>query len=404
MGETARGYLGRSGIAREAPIYSSLWPSVNPAPIVTYLPFQDETVRPRDVRQRIATVDTGAFPLPSEVVQESQDGRVIVTLTYNYQEFFLASAFGQMARRDSAGNLQPVEVSPPSGAYRHRFELSQTLHARALVAGEGAVAGDGHKLAGTGLIAGPSLTAGGAQLAGQRVAHRFTLGFQKGDEVWETKSCYIRALAFRFQTDDVFMEADIIGHSLDLASTVNTDLRTLPTQRFHRVLFHDLKIRIAPQSTVTPLAASDEIKVTEFDLEILGTTRVNTTVDTAPLIAEPTFTDIRSMSGRFSPGRYVTGSNLQQWAAAKTPLMAEVFMEGPVIGNGVPFSLHFYLPHVVLIEPETNITGPEVVEPRYTMEISPSTQVLAGIPTGTLGYRYVILDLVSDSDAHSLLP
>lgn len=403
MTEVARGFQSLAGISREATLYAPQWPSSSAAPITYYLPFQNQSVRINEVRERSTTVAGGGFPDPSRIVQASQLGRFPLTLTYNYMEFFLASAFGWQASRDSAGNLQPVEVSPPSGAYRHRFELSPSLHSRELVAGDGSVARDRLLIAGPDVIPGPDVIAGSGLYAGQRVAHRFTMAFQMGDAVWETRSCVIPSIRFSFNTDTIVAEADILGYDLNLDSTVNTTLDQLPPQTFHRVLFQDTRLWIGPQSTTTPLDASNAFKITELDIAPNAQTHSEPTVDSAPYISEPTFDGPRTASVQFTTPIHTATSPLLAWQRNGTALMAIYHMTGPIIGNSVPYSMHFYFPHVVLVNPELDIEGAGRVQPVFEMEVSPSDLTLAGFPVGTPGFNHVVLDVVGNKAAHCFL-
>lgn len=385
MAETALGFASRLGMARESKTFARVWPSAAAAAITAHLPFQSEAVLPVTERSAVATVLSGNFAEASDVLAESVSGPVQFGLSYNHLEFVLASLFGFAARRDAAGTLLPTEVSAPSGAYLHRFELATALGAIPWRAGEGFIAGDG-------------------LLAGERRATRFTYATQRGDEVWETRSSLITSGAFTFQPARVLFDVDVVGYQTILNSAVNPDLRTLPPVTFLPALFYDMDFLIGPQSDTTPLDSSNKVTVTALGLEFAATPHLQSTTESQPQVDEPSYEGERTISGSFTANRLVGGGLLQQWSLNKTPLMAQVAITGPVIGNSVPYSLTFYLPHVLLLDPGAGIDGPGAIRPTYQMEISAQAgAALAGFPVGTAGYRHVVLDVVSDLATHPIL-
>lgn len=383
MSEPVIGVTTRTAVALEAQVTGKVWPSAQAATATTIIPYRSETSNNVQTVQAIHTVGSGPLQEPHLVTGKNVAGTYLVGLTYNNLEAIHLSCWGTAPPQDGQGNAFPINVA--TSAYRHRFTLARRLAATPWKM-DGSFVMDGR------------ITMGSTQM------RRLTVSQVRGDKVWDRRSVLTSRWELGASAAGVVVNMTQLGYDVNKNSTLNAALAALPKPDFVRTRYRQMRVRIAPHSATVPLSPADELKMSGFRLSVQGTLTPLSTKGTGVHIDEPEWTGPRLMQGAINLHRTPAHHDFDTWQQNQTPLMMVVVFEGPPIpGGGAAYELAYYLPWVLLRDPQQGVAGPGRVRPVYPFIVYQAPTVPAGFPTVVGGVAEPMLEIVSSNPHHPQL-
>ena len=377
------GILTRMGIGLEAQITSSLWPSASAAVVETILPYVSESLTESQQSAAIHTPLSGPLNDTEKVVSKMVQGQHTVALTYNGLELVHLLCWGISPPRDGLGVTLPQDVGAAT-AWRHVFEMSRSLRAEPWTMGDG-------------FLMDSRLT------MGQRQMRRMTLAQERGTAVWERKSVLCDGWELSASPAGVRLSMSHLCHSAAHSGTVNTYaiLHHMSLPAWRRARFRQLRLRVAPHSASVPLDADDEWEVSSVTLRMSREGGRLQTALSGLSLDEPQYQGPGQFTGQIGFSR-TPGASWDTWAAAKTNLMMEVSLLGPLVeGTSQNYRMTYYLPRVVLGDPQTGVSGPERQRPTYPFVVSQSATLAAGMLPSVRGLGEPVLEVVSTRAGHA---
>jgi len=321
------GLLETVGFAREANTGALQWPSAAAATVTTLAPLVSETVTSRFTSRVLATVDGAGYPTVGEVDQQAISGQVTLRLRYGGLEDLWCAMLG-LEPLAIGSTAMPATVA--TGAYRHLFEVDDSLEAEAWAIGDGWLLG--------------GLTIGAYKL------RRGTLALSKGVSVWECKSAMVSGWELSVTPQGVTVALDVVAHSLTRSGINTLNTMQAACANFHpNVMFHQGTLRMDTYSASTALSGADELKVTSFTLRCthnLATGLYGPRLGN--LIEEPTRQAAPELTGSLAIARHSVDTFLSRYEAG-TLQMLDLKWIGPNIpGTSTPYQCNVYLPSVLL--------------------------------------------------------
>jgi hypothetical protein len=356
MVETARGFLTKAALTREAIVTTPTWPAASAQAAAALLPLLSEDVRERPVRQAVTTALGTVAP---DTLSRPVSGSVALLATYNGLELIYALSLGFQGKRYS-GTVYPASVS--TGAWRHRFEIDDDLRSVPWEEADGFVEGELDE--------------------GTQRIRRATLCVDKQLAVWESLSTVVGSLELEATSARVALSLGVVAHSITRASLVNPNLDALATPAaFYPLRFSELVCRVGPYSASTALGSSNVLAVSGVRLALDNRLGAPVSRLTHPYIDEPARTAPAAVQGTFSLPRY-QADTLLALADAGTELMADLIWTGPLIpGTSQPYQLAVYLPGLTFLDGEAPIVGPQWAQLSFPWTAYPKTPG-AGFPVG----------------------
>ena len=383
MSEAVIGSLTRTAVALESQLTGNQWPSASAAVATTIVPYRSETSNEVQQVQAVHTASSGALSEPHIIISRSVTGTYLLGLTYNQLEAIHLSCWGTAAPRDGSGTPFPINVA--ASAYRHRFTLARRLAATPW------------KMDG-------SFTMDGRIQMGSRQMRRLTWSQVRGNRVWDRRSVLTSRWELGASAAGVVLNMTQLGYDVNQNSTLNAQLATLAKPAFAHARYRHMNVRLAPHSTTVPLSIADNLKMAGFRLSVQGNLPPLHTKTTGTRIDEPEWTGNRVMQGALSFSRMPAGHDLETWALNQTPLMMVVVFTGPQIqGGSAVYEIAYYLPWVLLRDPQQGVAGPSRVRPVFPFAVYSAPSVPAGFPTVVGGGAEPLLEIVSDHPNHPQL-
>jgi hypothetical protein len=377
---SAKGFLTKLALAREAITYTPAWPAAQPATPPSLLPLLSEDLQESyDAPPRMPV--GRATTRPGTRRSARAGGPVRLQATYDGMELVWALALGAMAYRVD-GVALPEELT--TGVFRHLYECAEALHSTGWPAGCGAVCGTD------------------TLVCGQQQIRRATAVVDKQVSCWEFLSGMVGSLDLDAAPAGVSVALALAAHSLDRDSATNPNLDALSDPDSTPIAFTDLELRIGPYSTETALDASDAYDVAGVRLSLDNALRIRSDVASGLHIAEPKRRGPVQVSGELFIPRYESDQFLN-WLADETELMASLVMTGPAIAaTGYDYTLRLWLPCVRLHDAPAPTTGDDEHALRVALAAYAPLAAPAGFPATWLTGPLCV-ECVSANDTHPLL-
>ena len=380
----ALGALTRAGLAMEAQLTAAAWPSASPATVAALVAVTSLT--PDVFTEQEMLANSSAYGGVASVDRMRESNSITPTFLAAYEglEPLFACSLGYMAKRYGA-TVFPEQLA--AGAYRHRYEIDDTLQADYWRTADGWNSGD-------------SLN------SGSRKTRRLTFAATVGDlEAWEWLSCMVAGLEISGEAGGhLRVTAMLNGAQLDTTPAANTlaALQALSAASAPLVAWHDGSTRMAAYSASTPLGAGDVLKVSGFSL-ILNNALVDTYSPRITLGAEEyTRGDMPvEISGAFTLPLYQSQALIAGHRAGTT-YMADLIFTGPAIGaTGQDYTFELYLPSIRLTGAGPTWNSAGIISQTLAWTALQPSAAAAGMPT-TTRLSPLILQLQSALSTHPL--
>jgi hypothetical protein len=376
------GFFSRAAWRQAAAISGDLWPSPIAAVQSPLLPVTQYGVSGGS-RLRIQTVLDGIAR--DLAVRANQEASAVLTYNLLFQGFEAtwADALGYMGKRVSS-TVQPETLA--TGVYRHRFGIDPCLWADPWTMADGFQMDDG-------------------LLIDQRKTRRGTLALDFADiGVWELASAMVASWELRSDAFGWFLTVGYIGHAFSLTSATNTLtlLRSLTRDTAEEVSFTAATLRLAPYSSSTALNSSNLVEFSSLQLRCDNRLRSVQSRQTSLATEEPRRSEIPAITGELLLP-YYANNTLFTAQRAGTHYMAELRVQGSIIGSGIPYAFAILLPDILLTSIQTTGSG---------SADAPGLQIIfqcripevasAGFPV-LATQTPIIIELVNTIAAHPLL-
>lgn len=381
------GFETKSSFTREPTTFARVWPAPTPGTATQLLPLIEEDVNIRLSQNMVVTKDTKTSPRTPLLVRTEVDGNFVVDLHYNSLEFIFAAALGQVANRIS-GVLMPEDVNADGSLYRHVIEIDERLKS------EGWKAGDG-------FIAGPQPTGDGL-VAGQQKIRRGTFTTSKVFTVWDSLSCMIDNLTLEANGNGVNLNCDVIGYSLDTASTTNSGITSINNCPDTRVLFREAKLFFTSAIGFGISALDDVGEITGFRLQLNNNLQAINTRDTGVNIDEPQKTGVTQVTGSFSLPRLLNVDLVDRNRDSTNGHMLLEFTGEPIGADN--FIMRFWMPNVTLTGGLAPTQGEGRIQQNYTFVANVADDLAdpPGFPTSTR-QNSLLVEIFNTNASHPLL-
>lgn len=362
----------KAGIAREADVYSKVWPSTDAAEVVQLLPVISEDIDWSLDQQSINTRGIPTSPNLAKTISRKVDGPIVVKAVYQGLEVFLTMAMGHQAKRID-GDLMPEDLG--GGDYRHLIEVDDQLHASGWKYGDGWVYGDGLKY-------------------GQRKMRRFTWSVIKGSTIWEAKSLMINRLIFSSNPRDVSFLADTLGYNLQYNAFVNTGLNSLSCATTP-LNFRDGILYIADVGAGSFVDEDAVDNLADFNLTLDNNLSTVYTRNSGLFIDEPARTSHPVVSGSFRLARFDSLMFSEAHSGDATKQALYEFVDGD-------FIFRLWFPRIVFTGVDIPTTGPQQHFPSITFMATALDSDPTGFPITTRKGPMTV-EIVNNNSDHSLL-
>jgi hypothetical protein len=364
------GFLTHHGVALEGPITVPTWPTPAAA-LTSLLAFTSATVEPMDRFAAREVFGGMSGTLTVDAVAQTAACQVTAPLTALGQESLLACALGY-APRVLAGTTYPVALG--SGVWRHRLELVNQLRAMPWPAADG--------------------------IATSLLLRRLTLVLGSPVDVYEVQSGMLTGWQLTAQPDSVRLQVAAVGATLETATPVNTwaTLTALPPPVAPDLADVDLVCRFGPLSATTPPGATDEIDIMQVTLQCQRPWRLEQSLSSGLLLAEPSCTGVAVVTGSLTVPWYTPWAHdLLAAIRAQTPYTLELRATWP----GSPTVLRLWGPacHLDAVTRPWTAAAP-TAQIAFTVLAPPS------VPTWLGGVRddgRLVVELETTTATHPLL-
>lgn len=377
------GFDTKAAFVREADLFARTWPSALPAVAGSILPLLAESVGPEVGSLSIAPVDANAQANFPRIATEAAGGELLIEARYSGLEFLIAAALGFMGKRIGS-TLMPEALG--GGAFRHLYEIDNTLHGDPWRAGDGWVADD------TGFV------------ADLQKLRRGTFVVDKGVLLWETLSAMPLGLTINGNSNGlVTMQTSFIGHQTLLGTLVNNDLSALACTT-ERVLYTDMTFQIVDLLDA-PLAQEDVLsEVTGFNISLNNNISAPLTKDSGKNPDEPSRTGPVSVTGGFAIPTYAPDNDdLSFFYQSGRELIGLIEFVGPEIASsGEFFTFRIYLPSMKITGVSIEVAGPSKVQQNYQFTCTKPDSTPPGFPANVKNGTMMI-ELINDVSQHPLI-
>lgn len=366
----AAGFTTRTIYAKEATVFSTVWPSLAVNNGSVLLPLVAEDVK------RVAEYETFegvTESYPPLLLTERVEGSFSIEARYSGIEFLLAAAMGFQK--------PPVPETIDTGVYRHIYEIDRTIHASPWTFGEGWKFGQG-------------------LVFGQRKTRRGTYSSQKGFTMWQGLSCMLNDFTFSSESSQAAtITCGLLGYNMTALASPGP-LDGLPVAS-GPLLHQECAVLIREETSDT---FSEVGEVLEFSVGFSNSlSKIYGTLD-GDHILEPKKEEESIVTGQLTLPHYnATHGLLNSWFESRTRLTICVIYVGEDINDDFPFSMKIWLPRVTLVSNEANIEGPGQISQSYSFHaMNQNSAVIDGMPdnvkTGPM-----LIELVNTESAHPLL-
>ena len=363
------GFTVKAGLKREANPVSRTWPT--PIETVTQLlPLRSSSVGPTTDQAGVITVSSQGTTSPPRILSQYLVGDISVGMSYTGLEELLVCGLGFMAPS------LPEELD--TGVYRHLFEIDGVLSQQVFLSDEGWLADDG-------------------LVVDTYKNRRVTYVVDKTAALWEAQSVMVDSLIFQANGAEVTLTASIQGYAIELFGQVN-DLVGLSCP-YTPVVFTSAVLYLSDTAPV-PVFSDDLLG---FQVTVQHGLNVIQTVDSGLKIAEPRKSGATVVSGSLAFPFYSASSDaLRFWADNGASLYAVLEFIGPEIGaTGYDHTLRLYMPNLVVVSHNSDVTGPEQLQHTFSFVCSPG-DTPEGFPANIKNGAFMI-EITNSNASHALL-
>jgi hypothetical protein len=195
----------------------------------------------------------------------------------------------------------------------------------------------------------------------------------KGVSNWAFIACQIESLTLKFGTEGLRLSGELLPFRIDTAAGAFTPYYLPNTSCkipfVEQIGFADSTFSLGAYSTSVPLAASDQVGISELEITIKHNLQGDLQTTVSPLRrAEPMRTAKREVTGSFTIPRYLTNARLTNFAN-QDDLMAMLDFKGTQLISGVTGGynrLRLFMRRLRLTKPDTAVSGPALIPEKHT--------------------------------------